>query len=195
MTRQEEKQQLRAVMRARERQLSDRYRRESDQAIAAHLTAMPEYQAAGTIFCFVGTPHEIDTRPILENALAAGKRLCVPLCTGPGMMELRQITTLSQLSPGAYGIPEPPEDAPTVSVDETDFAILPCLTCNHLGHRLGQGQGYYDRFLAHYRSGAVLLCREKLIREEIPLEPHDYPIPWVMTERGLYEDGIPARLE
>lgn len=59
---------------------------------------MPEYQAAGTIFCFVGTPHEIDTRPILENALAAGKRLCVPLCTGPGMMELRQITTLSQLS-------------------------------------------------------------------------------------------------
>ena len=195
MTRQEEKQQLRAVMRARERQLSDRYRRESDQAIAAHLTAMPEYQAAGTIFCFVGTPHEIDTRPILENALAAGKRLCVPLCTGPGMMELRQITTLSQLSPGAYGIPEPPEDAPTVSVDETDFAILPCLTCNHLGHRLGQGQGYYDRFLAHYRSGAVLLCREKLIREEIPLEPHDYPIPWVLTERGLYEDGLPARLE
>lgn len=195
MTRQEEKQQLRAVMRARERQLSDRYRRESDQAIAAHLTAMPEYQAAGTIFCFVGTPHEIDTRPILENALATGKRLCVPLCTGPGMMELRQITTLSQLSPGAYGIPEPPEDAPTVSVDETDFAILPCLTCNHLGHRLGQGQGYYDRFLAHYRSGAVLLCREKLIREEIPLEPHDYPIPWVLTERGLYEDGIPARLE
>lgn len=195
MTRQEEKQQLRAVIRARERQLSDRYRRESDQAIAAHLTAMPEYQAAGTIFCFVGTPHEIDTRPILENALATGKRLCVPLCTGPGMMELRQITTLSQLSPGAYGIPEPPEDAPTVSVDETDFAILPCLTCNHLGHRLGQGQGYYDRFLAHYRSGAVLLCREKLIREEIPLEPHDYPIPWVLTERGLYEDGIPARLE
>lgn len=195
MTRQEEKQQLRAVMRARERQLSDRYRRESDQAIAAHLTAMPEYQAAGTIFCFVGTPHEIDTRPILENALAAGKRLCVPLCTGPGMMELRQITTLSQLTPGAYGIPEPPEDAPTVSVDETDFAILPCLTCNHLGHRLGQGQGYYDRFLAHYRSGAVLLCREKLIREEIPLEPHDYPIPWVLTEQGLYEDGIPARLE
>ena len=194
MTRQEEKQQLRAVMRARERQLSDRYRRESDQAIAAHLTAMPEYQAAGTIFCFVGTPHEIDTRPILENALAAGKRLCVPLCTGPGMMELRQITTLSQLSPGAYGIPEPPEDAPTVSVDETDFAILPCLTCNHLGHRLGQGQGYYDRFLAHYRSGAVLLCREKLIREEIPLEPHDLPIPWVLTERGLYEDGTPARL-
>lgn len=195
MTRQEEKEHLRAVMQARERQLSDRYRRESNQAIAAHLTAMPEYQAAGTVFCFVGTSREIDTRPILEDALTAGKRLCVPLCIGPGIMELRQITALSQLSAGAYGILEPPADAPSVSVDETDFAILPCLTCNHLGHRLGYGQGYYDRFLAHYRSGTVLLCREKLIREEIPLEPHDYPVPWVLTERGLYEDGIPARLE
>ena len=55
-------------------------------------------------------------------------------------------------------------------------------------------KGYYDRFLAHYRGGTVLLCREKLIREEIPLEPRDMPVPWVLTERGLYEDGIPARL-
>ena len=65
---------------------------------------------------------------------------------------------------------------------------------NHLGQRLGQGGGYYDRFLSNYRGGTVLLCREKLIREEIPLEPHDYPIPWVLTEVGLYEDGTPARL-
>ena len=49
-------------------------------------------------------------------------------------------------------------------------------------------------FLARYRGGTVLLCREKLIREEIPVEPHDFPVPWVLTERGLYEDGVPARL-
>ena len=89
---------------------------------------------------------------------------------------------------------EPPADAPRVDADEVDFAVLPCVTCNHLGQRLGRGGGYYDRFLAHYRGGTVLLCREKLIREEIPLEPRDMPVPWVLTERGLYEDGIPARL-
>ena len=101
---------------------------------------------------------------------------------------------ISSLREGAYGILEPPADAPRVDVDEVDFAVLPCLTCNHLGQRLGRGGGYYDRFLAHYRGGTVLLCRERLIREEIPLEPHDYPIPWVLTETGLYEDGTPARL-
>ena len=194
MTKAEDKQRLRRVIRELERQLSPRYKEASSRAIAAHLLAMPEYQAAGTVFCFVGSEREIDTRPILEDALAAGKRLCVPLCTGPGIMELRQVTALDQLVPGAYGIPEPPAAAPEVGMDEVDFAVLPCVACNHLGQRLGRGGGYYDRFLSGYRGGTVLLCREKLIREEIPLEPWDMPVPWVLTERGLYEDGIPARL-
>ena len=106
----------------------------------------------------------------------------------------RQITSLDQLTPGAYGILEPPADSPTVEADGVDFAVLPCLSCSHSGHRLGQGGGFYDRFLARYQGGAVLLCREKLIREDVPLEPHDCPVPWVLTERGLWEDGTPARL-
>ncbi|WP_298035167.1 5-formyltetrahydrofolate cyclo-ligase [uncultured Dysosmobacter sp.] len=194
MTKIEEKQRLRRTVRALERALPAAYRTASGSAIVRRLTAMPEYQTAGTVFCFVGTQREIDTRPILENALAAGKRLCVPRCSGPGVMEARQITSLDQLSPGAYGILEPPPDSPAIPTDAIDFAILPCLTCDRFGRRLGQGGGYYDRFLTHYRGGTVLLCRERLIREEIPVEPHDYPVPWVLTETALYEDGTPARL-
>ncbi|WP_295741268.1 5-formyltetrahydrofolate cyclo-ligase [uncultured Oscillibacter sp.] len=194
MTRQEEKRRLRRTVRELEARLSPRYLEESGRAIAAHLLAMPEYLAAGTVFCFVGFGPEVDTRPILENILAAGKVLCVPRCTGPGQMELRQITDLARLSPGTFGILEPPADSVPVETDEVDFAILPCVTCDHAGRRLGHGGGYYDRFLTRYRGGAVLLCRERLIREEIPVEPHDYPVPWVVTERGLYEDGVPARL-
>ena len=194
MTRQEEKQRLRQTMRELERQLSDKYKRNSSRAICAHLVAMPEYQAADTVFCFVGTNREIDTHPILGHALATGKCLCVPLCTAPGIMELRRIQSLEDLVPGSYGLLEPKEDCAVVDGDNVDFAILPCLTCNHAGQRLGKGGGYYDRFLSHYRSGTVLLCREKLIREEIPVEPHDYPVPWVLTEVGMYEDGTPARL-
>lgn len=194
MTRQEEKQKLRRIVRDLEARLSDQYRRKADRSIAAHLLAMPEYRAAETVFCFVSTPHEIDTRPILEDILVSGKTLCVPLCAGKGAMELRRVTSLEQLSPGFHGILEPPSGSPLVPPDDVDLAVLPCLTCNHLGQRLGHGGGYYDRFLAHYRGGAILLCRELLIREEIPVEPHDYPVPWVLTEKGLYEDGTPARL-
>ncbi len=194
MTRKEEKQQLRNIVRRLARELSDRYWKSSSAGIAAHLLAMPEYQAADTVFCFVGIAREVDTRPILEDALASGKRLCVPLCAEPGHMELREVSDLCKLAPGSFGLLEPPADSPSVAADDVDFAVIPCLTCNHLGQRLGKGGGYYDRFLSHYRGGTVMLCPEKLIRDEIPVEPHDYPIPWVLTEKGLYEDGIPARL-
>lgn len=194
MTRAEEKQQMRRTIRTLEKELPAAYKRESNAAIARHLLAMPEYQEAGTVFCFVGTSREIDTTAILSDALAAGKRLCVPLCVGDGLMDLHQITSLDQLVPGAYGILEPPADTPLVDTDAVDFAVLPCLSCSHGGHRLGQGGGFYDRFLSHYRGGAILLCRERLIREDVPVEPHDCPVPWVLTERGLWEDGTPARL-
>lgn len=194
MTRQEEKQRLRRTVRALEAQLSPRYLERSAQAIAARLLAMPEYRDAGTVFCFAGARREVDTRPILRDALESGKVLCVPLYTGPGEMELRRITALEQLTPGSRGIPEPPPDSPALSPDGVDFAVLPCVTCDRLGRRLGRGGGCYDRFLSHYRGAAVLLCRERLIREEIPVEPRDHPVPWVLTERGLYEDGAPARL-
>lgn len=194
MTKQEEKQRLRRTIRELESRLSPRYLKEAGQAITARLLAMPEYRTAGTVFCFVGAGNEVDTRPILRDVLRSGRILCVPLCTGPGRMELRQVAALEQLSPGAYGVPEPPAGSPALRPDAVDFAVLPCVTCDHAGRRLGHGGGYYDRFLAHYRGGGVLLCRERLIREEIPVEPHDYPVPWVLTERGLYEDGTPARL-
>ena len=104
MTRQEEKQQLRAIVRRLEAALAPEYKAKSSPLPSPHrLLAMPEYQEAQTVFCFVGTDREIDTRPILEDALAAGKTLCVPLCTEPGRMESRQITDLNQLVPGRYG--------------------------------------------------------------------------------------------
>lgn len=195
MTRKEEKQLLRKTIRAAERELPQSYKDRSSAEICAHLSAMPEYLAADTVFAFVGTVREIDTTAFLEDVLARGKRLCVPLCVGDGLMDLHHITSLEQLNTGAYGIREPAEDTPIVPVDEVDFAVIPCLSCSHGGKRLGQGGGFYDRFLAKYRSAAVLVCRERLTREELPVEPHDLPIPWVLTEKGLYEDGIPARIE
>ncbi len=179
-------------MRVLESRLTDEYRASSSAAICSHVLALPQYQSADTVFCFVGTSHEINTRLILQDALEQGKRLCVPLCTGDGIMEARVLHSLEELIPGAYGILEPPVAAPSVSMDEIDLMLIPCVTCDRAGRRLGHGKGYYDRYLASYRGGTLLLCQEELLREEIPTEPRDMPVHWVMTERGLYEDGIPA---
>ena len=82
MTRQEEKQQLRAIVRRLEAALAPEYKAKSARSIAHRLLAMPEYQEAQTVFCFVGTDREIDTRPILEDALAAGNLVVAIMSEG-----------------------------------------------------------------------------------------------------------------
>ena len=124
MTIDEEKQQLRATIRRLSAQLPFLYRESADRAIARHLLALPEYRSAGAVFCFVSAGREIDTRPILEQTLADGKMLCVPLCVADGIMELRAIRNLEELFPGAYGILEPPADSPALSPDQIDLAVI-----------------------------------------------------------------------
>ena len=119
-----------------------------------------------------------------DQALADGKKLCIPLCKAPGEMDAKVIRSLTELQPGAYGIPEPPGNAETILPSEIDLAVIPCLTAAKNGKRLGKGGGYYDRFLSEYTGKAVLLCPERLLLRDIPTEPHDVQLPKVITENA-----------
>ena len=189
MTKQEEKQQLRKIMRKLEQQLPPRYRQAADRSIAAHLLAMPEYQAAGAVFCFVGTPTEIDTRPILTDALARGKTLCVPACVDRTTMVLRRIFRLEELSPGAYGILEPPAASPLIPPEDIGLLIVPCVTCSPGGERLGHGGGYYDRYLEYYQGPAILVCPDRLLQPRVPVDLHDRRVRIVATETQIWRTG------
>ena len=177
-----EKEALRRALLAKARGLSGAYRRESGAAICANVLEMPQYRRAKVVFAFVGGGWEVDTTPILQAVLAAGKRLCVPLCVEPGRMEARVIEDLSQLIPGSYGILEPPADSPLCPPEEIGFAAVPCLACTRVGIRLGRGGGYYDRFLAGRSFFAAALCREALLAESLPTDPWDMPVDAVVTE-------------
>ena len=169
-------------------------RAEESRLICGHILQSDMYRQARVVGGYMPLRHEADVTEVLLDALSSGKTLALPLCGKPPHMTLRQVSSLEELLPGAYGIPEPAEDSEIIPVDALDLLLVPLEGIGPDGMRLGKGGGYYDRFLSHYRSGTVLLCREKLIREEIPVEPHDYPVPWVLTEVGMYEDGTPARL-
>jgi len=184
------KAQLRQELRAAERALSAAERADADRKIMALLLAMPEYRAARSVFCFVSMPREIQTAPLLRDALAQGKTLCVPRCLPERQMSLSVIRSLDELRPGYCGIPEPPEDAPALSPEALDLAVIPCAGCSLTGDRLGRGGGYYDRFFARYNGVSVLLCRSALTRADIPMEAHDRRVPLVVTEHGVYENGV-----
>ena len=65
---------LRREIKAAVAALDKGYTKEADLQIFRHVAGLPEYEQAGTLFCFVGTSSEIDTAPILEDALRRGKR-------------------------------------------------------------------------------------------------------------------------
>ena len=185
----DEKRVLRKKLKALEQSLSADYRESSERVIVASLLSMEAYRNAESVCCFVGTGYEIDTRPLLRDAFSNGKRVSVPRCIGRGVMDMRRIASLDELTPGMMGILEPSADAGIMEASEIDFLIVPCLACDRRGNRLGRGGGYYDRFLSRYDGASVLICREALLQVSVPMERYDFPIPLVLSERGLYRNG------
>lgn len=182
MNEKERKRQLWQEIKASVRELPHSYRREADTRIAERLCGLDAYRRSNVIFVYVGTSGEIDTVPILSNALSDGKQVGVPLCVSPGVMEVRRIADFDSLIKGFYGIMEPKAECPLISPGEIDLAVVPCLSCTWEGVRLGYGGGYYDRYLNQVSGLKLVLCREKVMRENLPLEPHDIIADGVLTE-------------
>jgi 5-formyltetrahydrofolate cyclo-ligase len=185
----EEKKLLRKKIKAKIKELPKEYKETADYKILAKLLTLPEYQKAETVFCFVGTKNEINTRPFLEQVLADGKVLAVPLCTGQGIMVAKRIYNLSELKSGAYDILEPEVTSETIELNENSFAVIPCLSCDHKGNRLGHGGGYYDRYFTNGKVASALVCWEKIMEEQIPTEETDHCFPIVVTEDGIFSNN------
>lgn len=103
-------------------------------------------------------------------------------------MDAYEIQNLEQLKIGSYGILEPGEECDIIlDPTEIQFAIIPCISCNRKGERLGHGGGYYDRYLEKMPEDCekAILCRESLMCDEIPTEEHDERMDLVISENGI----------
>lgn len=160
-------------------------KQKADGEIARRVLESEAYRRAACVFAYVSTAQEIDTRALLRAALAAGKTVCVPLCGAAGEMTARQIASLDELRPGAYGIEEPDAAAREIVPDDIDLVLVPALACDRQGYRLGYGGGYYDRFLC--RTGAVrmALCAEQRLVDSLPHTALDQRCHWIITERQV----------
>lgn len=183
MTIQEEKKKLRKEIKQQIAGLSEKYCRTADREIQKKAAEYIRENPTDTIFCFVGTNLEIDTKPILKEILRSGKRLGVPKCIEKGLMEVYEIRSLDELQTGSYGILEPKEGLPWINPDNIGIALVPCLSCDKDGWRLGYGGGFYDRYLIRTPAKRVVLCRSVLMRADIPREELDLQMDIVITER------------
>ena len=160
-------------------------KQKADGEIARRVLESEAYRRAACVFAYVSTVQEIDTRALLRAALAAGKTVCVPLCGAAGEMTARQIASLDELRPGAYGIEEPDAAAREIVPDDIDLVLVPALACDRQGYRLGYGGGYYDRFLCRTDAACMALCVEARVLDRLPHEPSARRCQWVTAERRV----------
>ncbi len=179
----EEKRTLRAGVRRALAALPAEERLESDRALRVRFLARNEVGQAQTILLYAGMGGEVDTAPLLSALLRAGKRVALPRCTAaPGEMEARLIGPDTALVRHRLGMLEPGEDCPLLPPEALDLILVPGLAFDRRGYRLGQGGGYYDRFLPRCAGKTVALCRERFLLPAVPREEHDRPVDLVLTE-------------
>ena len=77
-----------------------------------------------------------------------------------------------------------PEEQPDPTA--VDVVIVPGVAFTPDGARLGQGGGWYDRFLAAVRPECVSIGVgfDAQVVDVLPTEPHDIPLHTIVTESG-----------
>ena len=174
---------LRRLVREKIASLPEPYIRESDEAVCAALLALPELKTAKRVFAYFSVGLEVSTRSFIELCFKMGKAVALPVTLPGGIMYFADITSVdAELPPGALGIPQPPGDSEPVKPMESDILLVPALCYDREGFRLGQGGGYYDRYLAGTAVFTAGLCRRKLLAEYLPRLPHDIPVSLVVTD-------------
>jgi len=186
-----EKSNLRKQIRERKKALSATEILDSDEAIFHQILELKEYQEAKVLFCFVSTPTEINTIPLILDALSKGKIVGVPRCESGGIMAFYRIHHLQDLEEGMGKILEPKADCELILPEAADFVIVPCTSCDKQGNRLGKGGGYYDRYLSDRRfksanTCSASICREVLLCHQIHPDEWDITMDMVITEKAVY---------
>lgn len=130
----------------------------------------PFLDSAGSVFTYVSTEIEVDTRRLIAYCFERGISVAAPV-SGDTELTFYYISRSDDLIPGRFGIDEPKHNRIAIANERT-LCVVPALCADGDGFRLGYGRGYYDRFLSVFRGTSIILCYESF-RREVPCEPHD----------------------
>ena len=176
---------LRAAAMLRRDGLDEREQRST--MICARIVASPAYATARAIHCYLPMRSEVDTRPLLADALAHGKRVAVPIVV-PRAAELAHAwldsLAADALAPGAFGTFNP-RDLRPATPGEWELVIVPLLAFDRRGYRLGYGKGYYDRLLAASPVASIGAAFAAQEIDRLPIEAHDIALDLIATEREM----------
>ena len=185
---------LRSQIRAAIRSVSPDERTAASRLVCQRLEQFSIWRDADAILFYAPLADEVDVWPLLAVALAKGKMIALPrFRANQDAYEACLLTNLSQdLRPGNFGVREPSDRCPVIPINQLDLVLVPGVAFAVDGHRLGRGKGYYDRLLANVRGAKCGLAFEQQVVTEIPAEPHDRILDYIVTPTRLVAIGPDA---
>lgn len=156
--------------------------RDSTKLVRA-LTNTQLFKNAETVAVYASMGNEVNVGGITEIAHRLDKRVLYPRVCGKDIlfMEAYGLDDVQRWEKSPYGIREPPVDRGVVMDGDIDLVVVPGLAFDPWGGRLGQGGGFYDRFLRRRnRDGVMALAFEAQMVDQVPMNERDFCITKVL---------------
>ncbi|MFA6610476.1 MAG: 5-formyltetrahydrofolate cyclo-ligase [Candidatus Omnitrophota bacterium] len=139
------------------------------------------YKKANVVMFYVSLKDEVDTLPMIDEAISAGKRICVPVILKEEMKliagEIKDRKT--DLERQHFGIYQPKKDKVSeIPLKDIDLVVVPGIAFDKKNVRLGRGHGYYDRFLCGLNKATKVigLAFRFQVLDDLPQDSHDIPV-------------------
>jgi 5-formyltetrahydrofolate cyclo-ligase len=187
---------IRASHRRRRAGLTPAQLEKAGSALAVHAEAWAATVTGGQpgIACvYLGVGQEPPTLPLINALHSSGHKVLLPVCE-PGR-ELSWVfwapeTGFERSKYAPILEPAGPRHGPETA-GEAAVLFIPATAVDRAGNRIGQGGGYYDKFLGHLATAgkeiplaAVIYDDELLPAGRIPAEEFDRPVPAVLVPSG-----------
>jgi 5-formyltetrahydrofolate cyclo-ligase len=157
------KETLRREMRTRLRAMTPATHAEASLVICELAAKLPAFVQSRCIALFAPLSSEPDIHPLVEEAWARNKRVALPLMVRQGatpVLDWHEVTTWDDVVvSGTFGLGEPdPLRCPRVPIPQLDCVFVPGI--------------------------GLFFSLQKVSR--LYREPHDQPLPTILTEDGLF---------
>lgn len=149
-----------------------------------------------TFTAYLGVAFEPPTLPLIAALHEAGHKVLLPVCEPDRALSWVVWDPAGEFVRSRYApIQEPAGERHGLeAVRDVAGMFLPATAVDMSGNRIGQGGGYYDKFLAaaeasgvHAARAAVIYDSELLPAATIPVESFDRPVDAVLTPSGLVQ--------
>ena len=177
---------LRSGFKSKRNEMPEHIKLNMDSEIQSRFLTLRQYAKCDTVFTYVSKDLEVDTYAIIRAAWANGKKVAVPKCIEDSKMDFYYIESMDDLEDGSFGVKEPVESKCKKVADlSRGLCIVPGLSFDAEGYRLGYGKGYYDRFLSKFGGETVGLCYSNCIKWKLPHGKYDRAVDVIVTDRYI----------